>query len=267
MLLSDKVACITGAGSGVGRASAVLFARAGASVVCGDIRDDWLKDTLAQVGDEERAVACSCDVRHEDQVAELIAAARRRFGRVDVMFNNAGVGTEPPGRRFETNDDAEWDRLVSVNLRGVFYGCKQAVLAFQEQGGGECIVNTASVAGLRGWGGALYGATKGGVIALTRLLAMEYAGAGIRVNCVCPGAIDTNFQIFDEDRKFQPRPVEVTAALDAQHPLGRMATADDVAGAAMYLASDLASNVTGVALPVDGGLSAGVFGQARREAP
>jgi len=253
MLLDGKVVAITGIGSGVGRATARLFAREGARVVGGDLREDWGKETVRLIGEGgAEAGFVPCDVTREDDVRELIEAAVARHGRLDVMMNNVGVSTPRLGALFEDHDADDWKRLIDVNLLGVAYGCKHAVLRFKEQGDGGVIVNTGSAAGMVGWGGVPYGATKAGVIQLTRGLAIEAATHGIRVNCFCPGAIDTNFMVPPE-AAFQPKPPELLKALGAQHPLGRAIEADDCANAALYLASDLSSNVTGVALPVDGG--------------
>jgi len=254
MLLEGKVVVITGAGSGVGRAAARLFAREGARVVGGDVREDWGKETLRlvqQAGGPEASFV-RCDVTREEDVRELVEAAVSTYGRLDVMMNNAGISTPRPGMKFEEHDAADWKRLIDVNLLGVASGCKHAILRFKAQGRGGVIVNTGSVAGMVGWGGVPYGATKAGVIQLTRGLAIEAAPFGIRVNCICPGAIDTNFAVPPE-AAFQPKPPQFLKILGDHHPLGRPIEAEDCANAALYLASDLSSNVTGIALPVDGG--------------
>jgi NAD(P)-dependent dehydrogenase (short-subunit alcohol dehydrogenase family) len=254
MLLDGKVVVITGVGSGVGRATAQLFAREGARVVGGDVREDWGKETIRLVNEAggPEADFVPCDVTEEDQVRELIDAAVSNRGRLDVMMNNVGVSTPRLGMSYEEHDAADWKRLIDINLLGVAYGCKHAILRFKEQGDGGVIVNTGSAAGMVGWGGVPYGATKAAVIQLTRGLAIEEASHGIRVNCFCPGAIDTNFMVPPE-MAFQPKPQAFLDALGSQHPLGRPIAAEDCANAALYLASDLSSNVTGVALPVDGG--------------
>ena len=168
MMLEDKSVVITGAGSGVGRASALVFAREGAKVVVADVMEDWAKETVRLVEEEgNTAVVAACDVTKEDQVRDAIATAVSSFGRLDVMFNNAGVATPAGVGPFENYDDAQWDRLMNINLRGVFYGMKHTILQFKEQGDGGAIVNTASVAGLVGWGGTVYGVTKGGVVQMT----------------------------------------------------------------------------------------------------
>ena len=254
MRLEGKVAVITGVGSGVGRATARLFAREGAHVVGGDVREDWGKETLRLIQEAggPDASFVRCDVAREDDIRELIEAAVSRHGRLDVVMNNAGVGTPRPGMKFEEHDAADWKRLIDINLLGVVHGCKHALLRFKAQGDGGVIVNTGSAAGMVGWGGVPYGVTKAGVIQLTRALAIEAAPLGIRVNCICPGAIDTNFAVPPE-AAFQPKPPAFRQILGGQHPLGRPIEAEDCANAALFLASDLSSNVTGIALPVDGG--------------
>jgi NAD(P)-dependent dehydrogenase (short-subunit alcohol dehydrogenase family) len=254
MLLEGKVVVITGVGSGVGRATARLFAREGAHVVGGDVREDWGKETIRLVNEAGGAEAdfVRCDVSREDDVRELIEAAVSHHGRLDVMMNNAGVSTPRPGMSFEDHDAADWKRLIDINLLGVVHGCKHAMRRFKAQGSGGVIVNTGSAAGMVGWGGVPYGATKGAVIQLTRGLAIEAAPLGVRVNCLCPGAIDTNFAV-PLQAAFQPKPPELRKVLGGYHPLGRPIEAEDCANAALYLASDLSSNVTGIALPVDGG--------------
>jgi NAD(P)-dependent dehydrogenase (short-subunit alcohol dehydrogenase family) len=254
MLLGGKVVVITGVGSGVGRATARLFAREGACVVGGDVREDWGKETTRLVNEAggPEAQFVPCDVTREDDVRELIEAAVASHGRLDVMMNNVGVSTPRPGMKFEEHDPADWKRLIDVNLLGVAHGCKHAMLRFRAQGDGGVIVNTGSAAGMVGWGGVPYGATKAAVIQLTRGLAIEAAPLGIRVNCFCPGAIDTNFAMPPE-AAFQPKPAAILEIIGNYHPLGRPIEAEDCAKAALYLASDLSSNVTGIALPVDGG--------------
>jgi NAD(P)-dependent dehydrogenase (short-subunit alcohol dehydrogenase family) len=255
MQLEGKSAVITGAGSGVGRASAVRFATEGARVVCADVRTDWAKETVRQVeAVGGTAIANTCDVTREDEIANAIGVAVASFGRLDVMFNNVGVSTPRPGLRLEDHSDADWDRLLAINLRSVFYGCKHAVIRFKEQGGGGVIINTGSVAGLVGWGGAVYGATKGAVHQLTKSVAIECALDSIRVNAICPASMpETNFSMPEASRGSQGVPAEHVAVLGSVHPIGRPITPDDIAAAAVYLASDGAANVTGVLLPVDGG--------------
>ena len=190
VLLKDKVAVITGAGSGVGRASALRFAEEGASVVCADIDLDRAKETVAQLeAAGGQAVAERCDVAEDADVAAAIASAVGHFGRLDIMFNNVGIPTPRLGMIFEDHSVEDFERLTSVNFRGVFLGCRHAVIRFKEQGDGGVILNTGSVAGLVGWGGTVYGATKGAVHQLTRAVAVEVAPFGIRVNAICPAGM------------------------------------------------------------------------------
>jgi len=263
-LLAGKVAVITGAGSGAGRAAAQLFAQQGATVVVADLNLAWAEVTAgAIVREGGRAVAVLCDVAEEAAMVRAVQAGVERYGRLDVMYNNAGITITPrPGeglRRFVDTTQAEIDRLLSVNVTGVINGCKVAVRQFEKQGDGGVIVNTASVAGLIGYGGTVYGATKGAVVALTRALAIEVAQTGIRVNSVCPAGMPTHFAGMDPDG---PHADAIKNGMGRAHPLGRAFDPVDCAHAALFLASDLASNITGVNLPVDGGLTAGL--QIRR---
>ncbi len=253
-LLEGKVALITGAGSGVGRAASLLFAKHGARLVCADINKAWVDETTKLVQAEGgAAIAVACDVVREDEVQAAIDAACKAYDRLDIIYNNVGVTGGPSPLKEATQ--AQFERLTAVNLGGVVNGCKLAIRAFERQGGGGAIVNTASVAGLIGWGGVVYGATKGGVVALTRTLAIEVAKSGIRVNSVCPAGMMTNF--INPGAAFEPPSPERVEAFGKMHPMGKPIDPMDCANAALFLASDLASNITGVNLPVDGGLSAG----------
>lgn len=258
MLLPEKSVVITGAGSGVGRASALRFAKEGARVVCADVREDWAKETVRLVGKEGGiAVARRCDVTQEGDVTAAIEAAVGFSGRLDVMFNNAGVTGALPGKTFEQFEEADFERLVDINFRGVFFGCKHAVATFKAQGNGGVIVNTGSVAGMVGFGSVVYGATKGGVNQLTRAIAIECARFDIRVNAICPAAMPgTNFTLASPDQAFVEKPPEMIEAIGKLHPLGRPITAEDCAEAALFLASDRTRNITGVLLPIDGGFTA-----------
>jgi len=253
--LEGKAAIITGAGSGVGRASALRFAEEGARVVCADIDGDAAKETVRQIeGAGGNAVAERCDVSKEPDIVSLIAATVEQYGRLDVLFNNVGIPTPRLGTPFEEHTVEEFELLTAVNFRGVFLGCKHAVLQFKKQGGGGVILNTGSVAGLVAWGGSVYGATKGAVHQLTKAVAIEGAPFGIRANAICPAGMPyTNFMAAG-GRPLSPEQVEQAAkSVGASHPLGRPITAEDCAEAAVYLCSDRAANVTGVLLPVDGG--------------
>jgi NAD(P)-dependent dehydrogenase (short-subunit alcohol dehydrogenase family) len=255
MLLEGKSTVVTGAGSGVGRASALRFAAEGARVVCADLRLEWAKETVRQIeAAGGTAVAEECDVSQDEQVASTVAAAVEHFGRLDIIFNNVGIPTPRLGMAFEEHSVDDFDRLVAVNLRGVFLGCKHAVIQFKQQGDGGVILNTGSIAGLVGWGGTVYGATKGGVHQLTRAVAIECAPFGIRVNAICPGGMPyTNFAAAGGMETPADGIEQIAQHVGSMHPLGWPITAEDCAEAAVYLVSDRSANVTGVLLPVDGG--------------
>jgi NAD(P)-dependent dehydrogenase (short-subunit alcohol dehydrogenase family) len=227
-------------------------------VACADIQDAWASETARLVNEAGgTAIHLHCDVSSEDDVAAVIASAVSRFGRLDVMFNNAGVTGSRPGMRIEDYRGADVDRLIDINFRGVFYGCRQAVLQFKSQGEGGVIINTSSIAGLVGLGGVLYGATKGAVNQITRGVAIECASLGIRCNAICPGFMPlTNFILDSPDQAFEPPPSDYVDAVASLHPNGRIVTAQDCASAAIFLASEQARNITGVILPVDGGFVA-----------
>jgi NAD(P)-dependent dehydrogenase (short-subunit alcohol dehydrogenase family) len=255
VLLQDKTAIVTGGGSGVGRASTLRFAEEGARVICADIDLDRAKETVAQVeAAGGAAVAERADVAQEADVVAMIATAANRFGRLDILFNNVGIPTPRLGMALEDHTVEDFERLANINFRGVFLGCKHAVLQFRKQGSGGVILNTGSVAGLVGWGGAVYGATKGAVHQLTRAVAIEGAPFGIRVNAICPAGMPfTNFMAAGGMDTSSVDVAEVAKHTGSMHPLGRPITAEDCAEAAVYLVSDRAANVTGILLPVDGG--------------
>jgi NAD(P)-dependent dehydrogenase (short-subunit alcohol dehydrogenase family) len=255
MELHEKNAVITGAGSGVGRASALRFSEEGARVVVADIDLDAASET-AQLVEKAggRAVAVRTDVSNDDDVAAAVGACADEYGRLDIMFNNVGIPTPRLGMSFLDHTLDDFDRLSAVNFRGVFLGMRNAVSRFQQQGGGGVILNTGSVAGLVGWGGTVYGATKGAVHQLTRAVAVECAPDDIRVNAICPGAMPyTGFMAAGGVEVPTDALEDVARAAGSIHPLGRPVTAEDCANAAVYLCSDRAANVTGVLLPVDGG--------------
>ncbi|MFC7886296.1 SDR family NAD(P)-dependent oxidoreductase [Streptomyces sp. NPDC057376] len=255
MLVQDKAVIITGAGSGVGRASALRFAGEGARVWCADIHGESLKETVRQIEASGGVAAAErCDVSSEQDVSAAVAAAVDRFGRLDVMFNNVGIPTPRFGMQFEDHTVEDFERLTRVNFRGVFLGSKHAVLQFKRQGDGGVIVNTGSAAGLVAWGGAVYGATKGAVHQLTRAVAIEGAPFGIRANAICPAGMPYTGFMAAGGKALSGTEAEAAARqIGASHPLGRPITAEDCAEAAVFLASDRAANITGVLLPVDGG--------------
>lgn len=257
MLLKDKVAIVTGAASGIGKATAITFGREGAKVMCADVNGDGAEAvarTIADTGGE--AASIRADVVVEDEVKEMVSATVARWGRLDVLYNNAGIGVGNPVTQVTIE---EWDRTIDINLRGVFLGTKYAILEMLKTGGGA-IVNTASDAGLMGTPMlSAYCASKGGVVMFTKATAVEWARMGIRVNCVCPGVIRT--PILDpmlQMAKAAGVPEEqVWARMGKAHPIGRVGNPEEVAEAVTWLASDRASFVTGVAMPVDGGMAGG----------
>ena len=249
-LVAGKVALVTGAGSGIGRATALAFAREGAKVVVADVTVEGGEETVAQVkkaGGE--AIFVNTDVSKAVEVEALVAKAVATYGRLDCAHNNAGIA----GNAKTVVDDTEdnWDRILAINLKGVWLCMKYEIAHMLKQGGGT-IVNTASGAGLIGVrrGGA-YVASKHGVVGLTKTAALEYAKAGIRVNCVCPGPIDTPMlQGIGGSNQ-----VVIERMLAAQ-PGGRLGKPAEIAEAAVWLCSDAASFVTGLPMPVDGGYTA-----------
>ena len=263
MRLKEKVALVTGAASGIGRATAMLFGQEGAKVMCADVNGEGAERVANQIADSGgEAASVKADVSREAEVQGMIKETVERWGRIDILYNNAGIGTGGPVTQVQ---EEEWDRTIDTNLKGVFLGCKHAIPEMLKQGGGV-IVNTASDAGLRGtaWLSA-YCASKGGVVLLTKSLAVEWAQQGIRVNCVCPGVIRTPIldPFIERGRElFGDSPEEAWERLAQVHPIGRVGEPEEVARAVLFLASDDASFITGVALPVDGGLEAG--GMARR---
>jgi NAD(P)-dependent dehydrogenase (short-subunit alcohol dehydrogenase family) len=249
--LAGKVALITGAGSGIGRVAAELFAAEGADVVVADVVADAARDTVTAITSAGgRATAVTVDVADEGQVAEMVATAVDTFGALHVLFNNAGIFPADDGGVLET-PPSTWDRVMQVNLKGVWLGCRAAVPAMVDSGGGS-IVNVASFVALMGAATAqvAYTASKGGVLAFTRELAVEYARSGIRANSICPGPIDTPLlaELLADPVRRQRRLVHI--------PMGRLGRPEEIARAALFLASDDSSFMTGSALVVDGGITA-----------
>lgn len=249
MRLRGKTALVTGASSGIGRASALAFAREGARVALLDVSVAEGEALARDINESGDAVFIRCDVTRSEDVQSAVEETIARFGRLDCAFNNAGIEGAAALTAERTEED--WERVLAVNLKGVWLCMKYELSHMVRQRSGS-IVNTASVAGLIGLRGAsAYAASKHGVNGLTRTAALEYAPAGVRINSVCPGAIRTPML----ERTFQEHP-DVERRFLLGTPLGRLAGADEVAEAVVWLCSDAASFVTGLAMAVDGGMSA-----------
>jgi NAD(P)-dependent dehydrogenase (short-subunit alcohol dehydrogenase family) len=253
-LLEDKIALVTGAGSGIGRATALLFAEEGAALVLADVDEAGGRETERLVGERGgESVFVRCDVAVSDQVEALVDACVDRFGRLDCAFNNAGIGGD--SARLADYDEQEWENVIAVNLTGVFLCMKSELRQMVAQGDGA-IVNAASLVGVIGYPNlTAYNAAKHGVVGLTRTAALEYAAHGVRVNAVCPAWIETPMVM-----ECGPAPAsipEVYAALAGIVPLRRLGKPEEVAQAVAWLCSYASSFVTGHPLLVDGGVTAG----------
>jgi NAD(P)-dependent dehydrogenase (short-subunit alcohol dehydrogenase family) len=247
MRLKDKVALITGAGSGIGRQSALLFAKEGAAVVVVDVNENAARETAAMIGN---AIAIRADVSKARDCEQMVAAAEKQFGKLNVLFNNAGIMHAKDDDAVSTSEEV-WDLTLEVNAKGVFLGCKYGIPALKRAGGGS-IINTASFVARMGAATPqiAYTASKGAVLSMTRELAVIHARQNIRVNALSPGPLRTELlmSFLDTEAKKQRRLVHV--------PMGRFGEAEEIAKAALYLASDESSYVTGTEFLVDGGLTA-----------
>jgi NAD(P)-dependent dehydrogenase (short-subunit alcohol dehydrogenase family) len=249
--LEGRTALVTGAGSGIGREAALLFAAEGAAVLIAD-RDGAAGERVAAeiVAADGRACSLACDVAKSDDVADAVAEAERAFGALHVVFNNAGIFPDADGSPVDT-EEAVWDQVMSVNLKGVFLGCKHGIPALLRAGGGS-IINTASFVAVVGAATSqiAYTASKGGVLAMTREIAVEYARQGIRANALCPGPVNTPLleELLADPAARARRLVHV--------PMGRLAEASEIAKAALYLASEESSYVSGATFMVDGAITA-----------
>ncbi len=251
MRLAGKTALITGAGVGIGRATAVLFAKEGADIVVVDLNETTGAETVQIIVDAGgKAAFVKADVSNEAQVAAMFDAAIAAFGKLDIVFNNAGIVKQGTVEQSSVED---WNQQIGTTLTSVFLGCKYGVPLLRAQGGGV-ILNMASVAGTMGIvNRAIYSAAKGGVVGLTRAVAMDYAPEKIRAVYICPATIET--PSLTERINSSPDPVEARKAFEARQPIGRLGTPDDVAYAALFAASAEGSFLTGCSLTVDGGMS------------
>ena len=247
MRLRDKVALITGAGSGIGRQAALLFSREGARVVAVDVNEQAAKDTVASIKD---ALAVRADVSKARDCEQMVAAAEKAFGKLNVLFNNAGIMHAKDDDAVSTGEDV-WNLTLEINAKGVFLGCKYGIPALRRAGGGS-VINTASFVARMGAATPqiAYTASKGAVLAMTRELAVIHARENIRVNALSPGPLKTELlmSFLNTEQKKQRRLVHV--------PMGRFGEAEEIAKAALYLASDESSYVTGTEFLVDGGITA-----------
>jgi NAD(P)-dependent dehydrogenase (short-subunit alcohol dehydrogenase family) len=248
--LAGKVAFVTGAASGIGAACALRFAQEGAAIAGMDLRKpeggDW--EAAARIA----PAACfeAGDVREEARIGEVVAAVKERLGRIDVLVNSAGVAG---GGLVHTLEQKDWDFVLDVNLKGTYLVSKHVLPVMLARGSGS-IVNIASVEGIEGFlGGSSYNASKGGVVLLTRNMALDYGAFGVRVNAICPGFIRTPMTSLLQDPSF----AAVTKRIEEAHALGRLGEPEEVANVALFLASDEASFVSGGAITVDGGFHAG----------
>ena len=250
MRLKDKVALITGAAGGIGRETSLLFAAEGARVVAVDVNDEGCQETVDLVtAAGGQAIAVHADVSRAADCEQMVASAEAEFGALHVLFNNAGIMDHEDGDASSTSEEV-WDRTMAVNLKGVFLGCKFGIEALKQAGGGS-VINTASFVALMGAATPqlAYTASKGGVLAMTRELAIIHARENIRVNALCPGPLRTELlmSFLDTDEKKQRRLVHI--------PMGRFGLAREMAQAALFLASDESSYVTGSDFTVDGGIT------------
>lgn len=247
--LDGKTALVTGGGSGIGRAASLAYAREGAKVAVVDVNVEGGEETVQTIKESGgEAILVHADVASSADTQAMVDQAIAAYGRLDCAFNNAGISGGRERRLTAEYDEEYWDRVISINLKGVWLSMKAEIPRMVEQGGGA-IVNTASIMGLVATPGSVaYMAAKHGVVGLTKAAALEYAAKGVRVNAVCPGYINTPLvrPLFDGIEGFEQRVV-------SRHPIGRLGEPSEIAEAVLWLSSDAASFVTGMSMPVDGG--------------
>jgi NAD(P)-dependent dehydrogenase (short-subunit alcohol dehydrogenase family) len=250
--LANKVAIITGAATGIGRAAALLFAQEGASLVVADVNEAGGQELVEQINSAQgEAIFVKADVTDQDQVAHLMQATLQAFGKLDILYNNAAVNHFA---RLTNTTAEDWDRVMTVNVKSVFL-CSKAAIPLMQANGGGVIVNTASAAAIVGLRNlAVYTASKGAVLQLTKNMALDYAADHIRVNALCPGVTATEMTL--KVIESSPDPAAARQRFDSSRPLGRMADPLEIAKAALFLASDESSFMTGAHLVVDGGYTA-----------
>src|SRR4051794_202928 len=261
-LFSGKVVIVTGGAMGIGRATAIAFARAGAAVAIADVDVAAGQTTVTDceraasgADSRGRALLVTADVANAAASRQVVAETVAAFGGVDVLFNNVGIQPRDSYRSVEETSEEQWDRILDVNLKSYFLMAKYTIPELRRRGGGV-IVNTASVQGLQSMRGVpAYAASKGGILSLTRQLAVEYSGEGIRVLAVCPGTIETTM-VRDSARAEPDGEAAALARYGRSHPIGRIGSADEVANVVLFLASPQASFMTGEYVCVDGGLMA-----------
>jgi 3-oxoacyl-(acyl-carrier-protein) reductase len=247
MRLKDKVAVITGAGSGIGEATAIRFAKEGAKVIINDVNMEAANSVLEKIkGEGGEAIILQADISKKDEVEAMMQKVIENYGKLDVLVNNAGINRDAFAKKMTEED---WDLVIKINLKGTFICCQAAMNTMGKQGFGR-IINTSSIGSLGNPGQANYSASKSGVIGLTKTLALECARVGITVNCVAPGATKTPMTV--------KMPEDIFNMITQKIPLKRWAEPDEIANMHVFLASDEASYITGQVIFVDGGISVGI---------